>query len=101
MRNRTMLLMCSLVYFLYAVVGVADAGPFPQSTTFPPPSFRLSIVCTSEQTLGCLTGAYTACTGTWPFPSTRNAMDACQLKYIKACRLRCGDDPEPSPVGPK
>jgi hypothetical protein len=95
MRNRTMLLMCSLVYFPYAVVGVADAGPFPQGTTFPPPSIRLSIACTSEQTLHCLKVSPWECESIWP-PPNQATLIKCESEHIQACRRRCGDDPKPA-----
>ena len=53
MKNKTILLMCSLVYFP-SVAGTAHAGSIPLREMLLPPSLRLTIACTSEQTLRCL-----------------------------------------------
>ena len=65
MKNRTMLLMCSLVY-LPSVAGTAHAGSIPLRERFLPPSIRLTIACTQAQRSECAEKGYRTCTGSWP-----------------------------------
>ena len=94
MKNRTMLLMCSLVYFP-SVAGTAHAGSIPLREMLLPPSLRLTIACTSEQTLRCLNESTGECESIWP-PLNQMTMNECLSEHIQACRRRCGDDPKPA-----
>ena len=88
MKNRTMLLMCSLVY-LPSVAGTAHAGSIPLRERFLPPSIRLTIACTQAQRSECAEKGYRTCTGSWP-PLAGDNMAKCQALFISNCYRNCG-----------